>query len=214
MRSFFRAFWRWLQLVVPFGLLVRPSRATTARCCASCGEPRALALRAAHLAPRRVRRLLARPARPARRRHPRRAPVPDAAQAARLNTMGAIPDAASGDVRRLRAMTNEELHRLGRVPYPLLRRTGDAGFRRISWDEAARLSRRGDGAQPTPRPHGLVRQLSRGLTNEAYYASQKLARIAGTATRRQLRAPVPRGVERRASSRPSAGARPPARSRT
>ena len=35
---------------------------------------------------------------------------------------------------------------------------------------------------------------SRGLTNEAYYSLQKLARIAGTATRRQLRAALPRGV--------------------
>src|SRR5881397_2471775 len=31
----------------------------------------------------------------------------------RLNTMGPIPDAALGDIRRLRALSNEQLHQLG-----------------------------------------------------------------------------------------------------
>src|SRR5499427_7889708 len=34
----------------------------------------------------------------------------------RLNTMGPIPDDALASVERLRALSNEELHRLGRVP--------------------------------------------------------------------------------------------------
>src|SRR4051795_1011106 len=40
----------------------------------------------------------------------------------RLNTMGPIPDEKLGDIRALRALGNEGLHRLGRVPAPLLRR--------------------------------------------------------------------------------------------
>ena len=39
----------------------------------------------------------------------------------RLNTMGPIPDRALEDIGRLRALGNEGLHRLGRVPSPLLR---------------------------------------------------------------------------------------------
>src|SRR6188768_411461 len=49
----------------------------------------------------------------------------------RLNTMGALPERAFADVEALRALTNEELHRLGRIPYPLLRRAGEKGFSRI-----------------------------------------------------------------------------------
>src|SRR5437868_15278932 len=43
----------------------------------------------------------------------------------RLNTMGPIPDDALKDVDALRALSNEQLHRLGRVPYPLRRRRGE-----------------------------------------------------------------------------------------
>src|SRR5437899_12569173 len=46
----------------------------------------------------------------------------------KLNTMGPIPDAALSDIERLRSLSGEELRRLGRVPYPLLRRAGERGF--------------------------------------------------------------------------------------
>src|SRR6188768_1622000 len=46
----------------------------------------------------------------------------------RLNTMGPIPDLVLSDIHSLRALGNDGLHRLGRVPYPLLRRTGERGF--------------------------------------------------------------------------------------
>src|SRR3954470_2162577 len=49
----------------------------------------------------------------------------------RLNTMGPIPDAALADIGALRALTNEQLHSLGRVPHPLIRRPGDRGFSRL-----------------------------------------------------------------------------------
>ena len=96
----------------------------------------------------------------------------------RLNTMPALPDAAWTDIGRLRLYSNEELHKLGRLPYPLLYKKGDKGFRRISWDEAthkvASALRTSD-----PDRVGFFAS-SRGLTNEAYYTFQKLARIAGT----------------------------------
>src|SRR5258705_2904210 len=60
----------------------------------------------------------------------------------RLNTMGPIPDELLSDVSRLAQMSNEALHQLGRVPYPLLRRRGQRGFSRIGWDAALALPAR------------------------------------------------------------------------
>jgi molybdopterin-dependent oxidoreductase alpha subunit len=96
----------------------------------------------------------------------------------RLNTMGAIPDAALGDIDHLRTLTNEALHRLGRIPYPLLRRTGERAFSRISWDEAAGLV--ADGMRGAGRDSMGMFVTSRGLTNETYYMLQKLWRVAGS----------------------------------
>lgn len=96
----------------------------------------------------------------------------------RLNTMGPIPDAWLGDLASLRRLSNEELHRLGRVPYPLLRRRGEPGFSRVSWDEALDLvAQRWKSLDPDEIGLFLT---SRGLTNETYYVAQKLARIGGT----------------------------------
>ena len=96
----------------------------------------------------------------------------------RLNTMGPIPDAALEDVAALRQLSNEELHRLGRVPYPLLRRPGERGFTRIGWDQAlAMIAERWSALDPDEVGVFLT---SRGITNETYYVAQKLARIAGT----------------------------------
>src|SRR6187549_6514 len=57
----------------------------------------------------------------------------------RLNTMGPIAGDVLADVARLRTLSNEQLHRLGRVPYPLIRRAGAPSFERISWDTALDL---------------------------------------------------------------------------
>lgn len=96
----------------------------------------------------------------------------------RLNTMGPLSDGVHTDIERLRALSNEQLHRLGRVPYPLLRRRGDKGFSRISWDEAlTMIAQHWRAAHPDRVGVFLT---SRGLTNETYYTAQKLARIAGT----------------------------------
>ncbi|MGC4090250.1 MAG: FdhF/YdeP family oxidoreductase [Polyangiaceae bacterium] len=96
----------------------------------------------------------------------------------RLNTMGPIPDGRLSDVAELTRLGNEGLHALGRVPYPLIRRRGQRGFERISWDDALDMIAERLRALP-PDEVGLF-LTSRGLTNETYYVAQKLARIAGT----------------------------------
>ena len=109
-----------------------------------------------------------------------------------LNTMRAIPDGALGDIRKLRAMSNEELHRLGRVPYPLLRRRGDPGFRAHLVGRGVAHRRRVDGADRR-RSHGLLRQLARAHQRGLLLDPEARAhRRHGQ--RRQLRAAVPRGV--------------------
>lgn len=97
----------------------------------------------------------------------------------RLNTMGPLKEATWQKIGFLRSQTNEQLHSLGRIPYPLIYRSGDSGFRRVSWEEAVAIAARSL-ETTSPERMGFFAS-SRGLTNEAYYAFQKLARIAGTA---------------------------------
>src|SRR5262245_6446391 len=96
----------------------------------------------------------------------------------KLNTMGPIADQALTDIEALRALGNEELHALGRVPYPLLRRPNERGFSRIGWQEASELAANALRTADTDRVGVFL--TSRGITNETYYVTQKLARIAGT----------------------------------
>src|SRR6187549_3304643 len=56
-----------------------------------------------------------------------------------LNTMPALDIDLLGDVAALQKKSSRELRDLGRLPYPMLRRRGEAGFRRLSWDEALAL---------------------------------------------------------------------------
>ena len=99
-------------------------------------------------------------------------------QLLRLNTMPVMDSRLLEDVKPLRAMSEKQLRRLGRLPYPMVRRKGDAGFRRITWDEAVSIAaeklRKAD-----PQRIGWY-LTSRGLTNESYYAHQKVARFIGT----------------------------------
>src|SRR5690625_1756655 len=54
----------------------------------------------------------------------------------RLNTMPAIKeDVLFSDIDELRNMSSTELRKLGRIPYPLIRKPGERKFRRLSWDE-------------------------------------------------------------------------------
>ncbi len=96
----------------------------------------------------------------------------------RLNTMGAMAEEDWSDIERLRSMRNDDLRRLGRVPFPLSMRRGDKGFRRISWDEA--ITKAATWIRGTPPARQGYFVTSRGLTNETYYVTQKLARLAGT----------------------------------
>jgi len=96
----------------------------------------------------------------------------------RLNTMPALDPAILDDVPRLRALTSADLRRLGRLPYPLLLERGATRFRRLSWPDAEQLA---GGRLRAARPERVaVFTTSRGLTNETYYAAQKLARALGT----------------------------------
>lgn len=96
----------------------------------------------------------------------------------RLNTMPALDPRRLEQVASLRGMDNEALRGLGRLPYPLLRERGDAGFRRITWDEAyARIAARIRASAPERLAFYLT---SRAITNETYYVAQKTARFLGT----------------------------------
>src|SRR5258705_9443210 len=85
----------------------------------------------------------------------------------RLNTMGPIPDGRLRDVAALRAMSNEELRRLGRLPFPLIHRAGSATLHRLSWDEALGII--GEELREVPGERLGFFATSRGIVNETYY---------------------------------------------
>ncbi len=96
----------------------------------------------------------------------------------RMNTMPAMDHTLLEDISRLEGKSGRELRNLGRLPYPMVRRKGEKGFRRITWDEALDLAaeriRRTD-------PERIAFYLtSRGLTNEVYFVANKAARFLGT----------------------------------
>ncbi|HSJ18097.1 MAG TPA: FdhF/YdeP family oxidoreductase [Solirubrobacterales bacterium] len=96
----------------------------------------------------------------------------------RLNTMRALDPALLADAGRLRGRSGAELRRLGRLPHPMLRRRGEPGFRRVSWDEALDLVAERIRAGGARRAGFYL--TSRGMPNESYYAAQKAARAIGT----------------------------------
>ena len=96
----------------------------------------------------------------------------------RLNTMPALDPAKLTDVAELKDYTERELRRLGRLPCPLIRRKGEAGFTRISWADALEVvASRMRNTDPRRLAFYIV---SRGTVNETYYAAQKAARAIGT----------------------------------
>ena len=96
----------------------------------------------------------------------------------RLNTMPAMDIKLLADAGALGMKRSRDLRALGRLPYPMVRRRGDPGFRRVSWPEALSLVA---GRIKTSRPEGLYFYLtSRGVPNETYYAAQKAVRALGT----------------------------------
>ena len=96
----------------------------------------------------------------------------------RLNTMPALDIRVLADVSRLRGKRSDELRRLGRLPYPMVRRAGEPGFRRVTWDEA--LDRVASRIRATSPGRIGVYLTSRGMPNEAYYAAQKAVRAMGS----------------------------------
>jgi molybdopterin-dependent oxidoreductase alpha subunit len=96
----------------------------------------------------------------------------------RLNTMPALDGSVLEDVSRLEGRRSGELRALGRLPYPMIRRKGDPGFRRVSWDDALDLVAERIRAT-TPDRLGFY-MTSRGQPNENYYAVQKAVRALGS----------------------------------
>jgi molybdopterin-dependent oxidoreductase alpha subunit len=96
----------------------------------------------------------------------------------RFHTMGALGVSRLTDVSRLKDLRPDRLRALGRLPYPMLRNNGARGFVRVGWDEAFQLAC--DSIRNTaPHEMGFLAAGS-GLSNEAYYVFQKLARVLGT----------------------------------
>ena len=96
----------------------------------------------------------------------------------KLNTMSALDASLMSDVSGLRRLGQEKLRSLGRLPYPMLRRRGENGFSRITWDKAVELITKS--IRNAPPNQMAFFATARGLTNEVYYVFQKLARVLGT----------------------------------
>jgi molybdopterin-dependent oxidoreductase alpha subunit len=96
----------------------------------------------------------------------------------RLNTMPPLDVRLLADVEALRSRSARALRALGRLPYPMIRRRGEPGFRRISWEEALDLIAAFI-RNTSPGRLGFY-LTSRGLPNEAYYVAQKAVRAMGT----------------------------------
>lgn len=96
----------------------------------------------------------------------------------RLNTAPALDPARLASVDALTRLSSAELRALGRLPEPMIRRRGDAGFHVIGWEEALTIA--ADGLRATEPERIAFYLTSRGITNETYYAAQKAARFLGT----------------------------------
>jgi molybdopterin-dependent oxidoreductase alpha subunit len=96
----------------------------------------------------------------------------------RLNTMPALDVARLSDVNQLRTMSSRELRDLGRLPYPMIRRKGEPGFTRITWDDA--LDVVADSIKSSSPERSAFYLTSRGMTNENYYVVAKSVRSMGT----------------------------------
>ncbi len=96
----------------------------------------------------------------------------------KLNTMGPLDASRLGDTSTLQKLSSAELRDLGRLPWPMIRRRGEPGFSRLSWDDALNLiAERTRATTPERLAFYLT---SRGMPNEAYYCAQKAARAIGT----------------------------------
>jgi molybdopterin-dependent oxidoreductase alpha subunit len=97
-----------------------------------------------------------------------------------LNTADPFDPVVLSDVAALRGRTGRQLRALGRLGHPMRRRRGEAGFRRVSWDEA--LATLAAGLRAADPDRVALYMTSRGITNEVYYAAAKAARALGVAS--------------------------------
>lgn len=95
-----------------------------------------------------------------------------------MNTMPAFDPAILGNVSQLQMKTSAELREFGRLPYPMIRQSGEKGFRRVNWDEALEAIASHIRATTPDRLSFYI--TSRGTVNETYYATQKAVRAMGT----------------------------------
>jgi len=96
----------------------------------------------------------------------------------RLNTAPALDPRMLSDVGALQKLRSKELRAFGRLPVPMLRRSGARGFGPVGWDAALDLAA---SALRSTSPDRMAFYLtSRGITNEVYYAAQKAARFFGS----------------------------------
>jgi molybdopterin-dependent oxidoreductase alpha subunit len=96
-----------------------------------------------------------------------------------VNTADAFDPVLLTDVAALRGRSGAELRALGRIGHPARRRRGEAGFARISWDEALDAIAEAVAAAD-PERVGIY-LTSKGITNETYYVAGKAARALGIA---------------------------------
>lgn len=96
----------------------------------------------------------------------------------RLNTAPALDVSRLKKVSSLERLDSRQLRELGRLPVPLLRRRGEAGFTPLSWSQA--LARLAEELQRVDPHRAAFYLTSRGITNEVYYAAQKAARFLGS----------------------------------
>ncbi len=96
----------------------------------------------------------------------------------KYNTMGALDPEVLADVGGLADRSSRQLRVLGRLPYPMVRRRGEPGFRRIDWQTA--LATAAQAIRQTQPDRTAYYLTSRGITNEVYYVAGKVARFLGT----------------------------------
>ncbi len=99
----------------------------------------------------------------------------------RLNTMPALDWRILEQPASLAGRSARALRRLGRLPVPMLWRSGEPGYRRVAWEEA--LAACADAIRRTVErdPDRIYFYLTaRGMPNETYFAFNKVARFLGT----------------------------------
>jgi molybdopterin-dependent oxidoreductase alpha subunit len=96
----------------------------------------------------------------------------------KVNTMGEMDHGLLGDVAALRQRTTAELRDMGRLAYPMVRRAGEPGFSRVSWDEALDLV--AGRIRSAGGSRFALYMTARGITNEVYYTAGKVARFLGS----------------------------------